>query len=126
MCRRLLINSILGGFIAPGFDKELDEQHKLRDNGHTLIKDLEMKFRVKTNIPNLKIKHNNIIGFFFEINANMKDKMEKFNFVHCQTLLNVMRYKHPVRNDPKEPDVPLVMCAHTVCTLCALFAQCGG
>ncbi|MBS0185886.1 MAG: DNA mismatch repair protein MutS [Proteobacteria bacterium] len=80
-----------GGFIAPGFHTELEEYRLLKTDGHSLILDLQKEYTEKTGIGNLKIKHNNILGYFIEITALNASKMD-MTFIHRQTLANVMRY----------------------------------
>ncbi len=59
-------NSRLAGIIQPGFNAELDQLRVLRQNGKSWLVDLETKEKDLTGISSLKIKHNNIIGYFFE------------------------------------------------------------
>jgi len=80
-----------GGFIARGFHRELEEYRLLKTDGHSLILDLQKTYAEKTDIGNLKIKHNNILGYFIEITALNASKMD-MTFIHRQTLANVMRY----------------------------------
>ncbi|HQS84526.1 MAG: DNA mismatch repair protein MutS [Alphaproteobacteria bacterium 16-39-46] len=80
-----------GGFIAPEFHKELEAYRLLKTNGHSLILDLQKTYVEKTGIGNLKIKHNNILGYFIEITALNASKMD-ITFIHRQTLASVMRY----------------------------------
>lgn len=80
-----------GGFIAPGYLTELDEILTLRDQGRSLIMQLQDKYRQDYNIPSLKIKHNNILGYYIEITALHADKVP-YDFIHRQTMANAMRY----------------------------------
>ncbi len=80
-----------GGFIAPGYSPELDEFRKLRDEGRRLIANLESRYRKETGIDSLKIKHNNVLGYFIEITPRHADKMTEA-FIHRQTLASAMRY----------------------------------
>lgn len=80
-----------GDFIALGFHKELDEYRQLKNSGHKMILSLQETYIKQTNITNLKIKHNNILGYFIEISASQASKMDN-TFIHRQTLANVMRY----------------------------------
>ena len=80
-----------GGFIADGYLPELDEQRQLRDQGRHLIAQLQVKYQQDTGVNILKIKHNNVIGYYVEITAGHANKMPA-QFLHRQTLANNMRY----------------------------------
>ncbi len=80
-----------GKFIRPGFNKELDEFRSAIKNGRTWIANLEAKERELTDIKNLKIKFNNLIGYFFEVPINQKDKVP-FRFERRQSLANAERF----------------------------------
>jgi DNA mismatch repair protein MutS len=89
-----------GGFVAAGFDAALDESRQLRDEGRRLIANLEGRYRECTSITNLRIRHNNVLGYFIEVRANQGDGLmvaagpegqEKY-FHHRQTLASAMRF----------------------------------
>lgn len=80
-----------GEFIASGFDTFLDECRRLKNSGHMHILDLQNKYISETGVSNLKIKYNNILGYFVEITAQNAAKLGP-DFIHRQTLANVMRY----------------------------------
>jgi DNA mismatch repair protein MutS len=80
-----------GGFIAPGYSPELDEHRKLRDEGRRLIANLETRYRQETGVDILKIKHNNVLGYFIEVTARHAERMGD-TFIHRQTLASAMRY----------------------------------
>ncbi|MCT4608222.1 MAG: DNA mismatch repair protein MutS [Pelagimonas sp.] len=85
-----------GGFIAPGFDEALDEARTLRDEGRGVIARMQGDYAEETGISALKIKHNNVLGYFIETTATHADKMmspplsEKF--IHRQTTANQVRF----------------------------------
>ncbi|GGH29061.1 DNA mismatch repair protein MutS [Cribrihabitans marinus] len=85
-----------GGFIAAGHDSELDEARKLRDEGRSVIAGLQQKYAEHTGIPSLKIKHNNVLGYFIETTATHARKMlgEDFSdtYIHRQTTANQVRF----------------------------------
>ena len=56
-----------GGVIRPGYNEELDRLRQLRSNGAAVILDLERRERERTGITSLKVRYNNIIGYFIEI-----------------------------------------------------------
>ena len=80
-----------GGFIRAGFDSNLDELRQLRDESRRLIAGLEARYRTEAGIENLKIKHNNVLGYFIEVTARNADKMGE-TFIHRQTMANAMRF----------------------------------
>ena len=85
-----------GGFIAEGFDDELDECRKLRDEGRGVIAAMQAEYSGLTEIPSLKIKHNNVLGYFVEVTSTHADKMlsEPLSntFKHRQTTANQVRF----------------------------------
>lgn len=85
-----------GGFIAPEFDRELDLARKLRDEGRSVIASKQAEYLGVTNINALKIKHNNVLGYFIETPATHAEKMlsPPFSdmFIHRQTIANAVRF----------------------------------
>ena len=85
-----------GGFIAPGYNEELDEVRKLRDEGRSVIAAMQAEFIEMTGIASLKIKHNNVLGYFIETTATHADKMMAAplneTFIHRQTTANQVRF----------------------------------
>ncbi len=85
-----------GGFIAPGHDQELDEMRKLRDEGRSVIAALQAQYTEETGIQSLKVKHNNVLGYFIETPATHAKKMLSpplsETFIHRQTTANAVRF----------------------------------
>ena len=83
-----------GGFIAPEFDAALDEARQLRDEGRGVIARLQSEYGEETGISSLKIKHNNVLGYFIETTATHADKMLALSeqFIHRQTTANAVRF----------------------------------
>ncbi|XOY57396.1 MAG: DNA mismatch repair protein MutS [Rhodobacterales bacterium] len=85
-----------GGFIAAGYDAELDEARKLRDEGRSVIAGMQADFIAQTGITSLKIKHNNVLGYFIETTATHAEKMLapplNDSFIHRQTTANQVRF----------------------------------
>ncbi len=83
-----------GGFIAEGFDDDLDEARKLRDEGRGVIAGLQSEYATETGISSLKIKHNNVLGYFIETTATHAEKMlaKSERFIHRQTTANAVRF----------------------------------
>src|SRR6056297_4323585 len=85
-----------GGFIAPGYDAELDEVRQLRDEGRGVIAAMQSEYQQLTGIQSLKVKHNNVLGYFVEVTATHADKMLSAplneTFKHRQTTANQVRF----------------------------------
>ncbi|SEL03208.1 DNA mismatch repair protein MutS [Pacificibacter marinus] len=85
-----------GGFIAQGYDEELDECRKLRDQGRSVIASLQAQYAQTTGIQSLKVKHNNVLGYFIETTATHAEKMlsapHSETFIHRQTTANQVRF----------------------------------
>jgi DNA mismatch repair protein MutS len=85
-----------GGFVAPGADADLDEARKLRDEGRGVIARMQKEFVSDTGISSLKIKHNNVLGYFIETTATHATKMLSpplsDTFIHRQTTANQVRF----------------------------------
>lgn len=80
-----------GGFIREGYHGALDEFRTLRDEARRVIAQLQSRYQEETGISGLKIKHNNVLGYFIEITATHEKKVLE-SFIHRQTLANNMRY----------------------------------
>ncbi len=85
-----------GGFIAPGHDEELDEMRQLRDEGRSVIAGMQSEYQQLTGIQSLKVKHNNVLGYFVEVTSVHADKMLSpplsETFKHRQTTANQVRF----------------------------------
>lgn len=82
-----------GGFIREGYSSALDEFRKIKTDSHKLIIDLQSKYSEVTGISNLKIKFNNVIGYFIEVPAKFATQLlEDKSFIHRQSVLNASRF----------------------------------
>ncbi|RWR47328.1 DNA mismatch repair protein MutS [Sinirhodobacter ferrireducens] len=85
-----------GGFIATGYDAELDQTRQLRDEGRGVIARMQAQYIEESGIPSLKIKHNNVLGYFIETTATHAEKMLSAplneRFIHRQTTANQVRF----------------------------------
>lgn len=85
-----------GGFVAEGYDQELDEMRQLRDEGRGIIAKMQAEYAGLAGVTSLKIKHNNVLGYFIETTATHAEKMmaEPLNetFIHRQTTANQIRF----------------------------------
>ncbi|MHC8507987.1 MAG: DNA mismatch repair protein MutS [Rhodospirillales bacterium] len=84
-----------GGFIRAGYLDALDEARELRDESRRLIAALEAGYKSETGAASLKIKHNNVLGYFLELSARQADKIPiaaDSKFIHRQTMANAVRF----------------------------------
>jgi DNA mismatch repair protein MutS len=85
-----------GGFIAAGFDTDLDEARTLRDEGRGVIAGMQAEYVSDTGVSSLKIKHNNVLGYFIETTATHAERMLSAPFseryIHRQTTANAVRF----------------------------------
>jgi len=86
-----------GGFVRTGYHAELDEMRALRDESRKVIAGLERSLIEETGIRSLKIRHNNVLGYYIEVTANHHSIMTgsdaaKARFIHRQTMANAMRF----------------------------------
>ena len=80
-----------------GFDAELDALRDLRDRSRKVIAGMESAYQDETGIRSLKIRHNNILGYYIEVTANHAATMNgtpeaKARFIHRQSMANAMRF----------------------------------
>jgi DNA mismatch repair protein MutS len=83
-----------GGFIASGYDAELDETRALRDEGRGVIARMQAEYIDRTGIQSLKVKHNNVLGYFIETTTTHEDRMRAMPevFIHRQTTAGQVRF----------------------------------
>ncbi|MFT3975104.1 MAG: DNA mismatch repair protein MutS [Amaricoccus sp.] len=85
-----------GGFVAAGHDADLDETRRLRDEGRGVIGELQAEYVRRSGVGALKIKHNNVLGYFIETPAAHAERMLAPPlaelFVHRQTMAGAIRF----------------------------------
>lgn len=89
-----------GGFINYGYAPQLDEFLVLKEDSRKLILDLQEHYKELSDIPTLKIKYNNVLGYFIEVTSQHADKLMTQDgkpkddniFIHRQTLANNVRF----------------------------------
>ena len=88
-----------GGFVRAGYHLDLDTALKLRDDSRGFMAALEARYAEETSIKGLKIRHNNILGFFVEVTQlNAKPLLVpplSETFRHRQTMANAARFSTP-------------------------------
>ncbi len=85
-----------GGFVATGYEAELDTQRRLGSESRKIIAQLQAELVDLTDVKALKIRHNNVLGFFVEVPASHGARLMNGafdnRFIHRQTLANAMRF----------------------------------
>jgi DNA mismatch repair protein MutS len=85
-----------GGFIRSGWHKGLDELRTLRDDSRRIVAGLQADYAKAADVPTLKIKHNNVLGYFIEVSPKYADTMLSKGadspFIHRQTLVSGVRF----------------------------------
>jgi DNA mismatch repair protein MutS len=91
------IDASKGGYIAEGYDADLDALRPAASNGRRAIAALEARYRDSTGISSLKIRHNAVIGYHVEVSARHADRLmvPDSGFTHRQTLAGVVRFNSP-------------------------------
>ena len=96
LAEELPVNKADGGFIRDRYDLGLDEHRQLRDGSRQVIASLQSSYAEATGIRSLKVRHNNVLGYFVEVTATNASALTKpplaETFLHRQTLANVMRF----------------------------------
>ena len=80
-----------GNYIRRGYSEQLDELRAVKDNGKSLVLELETRERERTGIRNLKVGFNRVFGYYIEVTNSFKDKVP-YSYVPRQTLANCVRY----------------------------------
>lgn len=83
-----------GGVIRDGFDAELDELRGILSNGKQTIASFETRERERTGIGNLKIKFNNVFGYYIEVSKGQIERVPD-DYERRQTVANAERYTTP-------------------------------
>jgi len=83
-----------GGLIRAGYHAELDELRDLGQNSKRLLAQIEQRERERTGIASLKVRFNNVFGYYIEISkANMH--LAPPDYERKQTLVNAERFTTP-------------------------------
>ncbi|MBV9401117.1 MAG: DNA mismatch repair protein MutS [Bryobacterales bacterium] len=88
------VNLADGGAIRPGFDSRVDELRGLSQNSRAYLAQIEARERERTGIGSLKVRFNNVFGFYIEISkANLH--LAPKDYDRKQTLVNAERFTTP-------------------------------
>jgi DNA mismatch repair protein MutS len=90
-----------GGYIAEGYDAELDGLRAASSDGRRAIAELEGRYRDATGIGSLKIRHNAVLGYHVEVSTRHADRLlaPDSGFTHRQTLAGVVRFNSPALHE---------------------------
>ncbi len=80
-----------GNYIRRGYNAQLDELRAVKDDGKSLVLELETRERERTGIRTLKVGFNRVFGYYIEVSNSFKDKVP-YSYVPRQTLANGVRY----------------------------------
>ncbi|MDF1811673.1 MAG: DNA mismatch repair protein MutS [Verrucomicrobiales bacterium] len=83
-----------GGIFADGYSTTIDELRKGATEGKQWIAELQIKEQDRSGIPSLKVKYNNVFGYFIEITKSNLDKVPT-EYTRKQTMANAERYITP-------------------------------
>jgi DNA mismatch repair protein MutS len=85
-----------GGFVRPGYVSALDEARALRDESRRVIATLQVRYAETTGIRSLKIRHNNVLGYFVDVTAQHGERLLSpplnGTFIHRQTTAGQVRF----------------------------------
>jgi DNA mismatch repair protein MutS len=85
-----------GGFVRLGYEAALDEARALRDESRRVIAALQVRYAESTGVKSLKIRHNNVLGYFVDVTAQHGEKLLtaplNATFIHRQTLAGQVRF----------------------------------
>ncbi|MBN9673148.1 DNA mismatch repair protein MutS [Labrenzia aggregata] len=83
-----------GSFVAGGYNADLDELRSLRDESRKVIARLQAEYSEELGLRSLKIKHNNVLGWFIEAPTAQTEKLtsDPGRFIHRQTMAGAMRF----------------------------------
>jgi DNA mismatch repair protein MutS len=85
-----------GGFVQQGYEPALDESRNLRDASRLVVAAMQARYAEDAGVKGLKIRHNNVLGYFVEVTAQHGDKLMSpplnATFIHRQTLAGQVRF----------------------------------
>jgi DNA mismatch repair protein MutS len=85
-----------GGFVREGYNGDLDAARKLRDEARGVIAGLQQSYADETQVKSLKVKYNNVLGFFVEVPSQHGEKIlnskMRERFIHRQSMAGAMRF----------------------------------
>jgi len=88
------VNLTDGGVIRDGFSPELDELRQISRSGKQTIASFEESERQRSGIPTLKVRFNNVFGYYIEISKAQLSRVPE-DYERRQTLANAERFTTP-------------------------------
>ncbi|MEM7398290.1 MAG: DNA mismatch repair protein MutS [Pseudomonadota bacterium] len=96
LAEELPVNARDVGFVRAGYDSDLDELRALRDGSRKVIAGLQATYAEATGVKGLKVRHNNVLGYFVEVTAlhgpTLLASPHAETFIHRQTMANAVRF----------------------------------
>ncbi|MBR5712625.1 MAG: DNA mismatch repair protein MutS [Lachnospiraceae bacterium] len=83
-----------GGMIRDGYNEEVDRLRQAKTQGKTWLAELEANERDRTGIKNLRVKYNNVFGYFLEVTNSYRELVPP-EWTRKQTLTGSERYTTP-------------------------------
>ncbi len=80
-----------GNMINRGFDEDLDYYRSVKENGASIMKDIEEREKEATGIRTLKVSYNKVFGYYIEVTKSLIDQVPD-RYIRKQTLTNCERY----------------------------------
>ena len=102
-----------GGFIRPGFSKDIDEYAAVKTDGKKYIASVEQRERELTGIKNLKVGYNRVFGYYIEVTNSYSDQVPD-RYIRKQTLTNCERF---ITEELKELESKILGANDKVCAL---------
>ena len=89
-------SSATAGSCARGCRGDLDEARRLRDDSRQVVATLQARYAAETDLRTLRVKHNNVLGYFIEVSPAGGEKLLaaplNARFIHRQTLAGAVRF----------------------------------
>ncbi len=90
-----------GGVIREGVSEELDQLRSIARDSKSILLKIETEERGRTGIPSLKVRYNNVFGYYIEVSkANLGKVPEQY--IRKQTLVNAERFITPELKELEE------------------------
>ena len=90
-----------GGMIREGYHAGVDELRKASTEGKGWIASLEAKERERTGIDSLKVRYNQVFGYYIEITKTHLSRIPP-DYIRKQTLVNAERFMTPELKELEE------------------------
>ncbi len=107
------VNLADSGAIRDGFDVRLDELRDISRNSRTYLAQIEQRERARTGIASLKVRFNNVFGYYIEI-SKPNLHLAPADYERKQTLVNAERFTTP---ELKELEVKILEAEENILAL---------